>query len=151
MKIQFIENYVPDEVRQSWESFVNAHPDGTIFQTPHYFQIFADQNKFKPVAVLLRDEDQKITGVLSGIIQYQVKWPFKSMTSRCIVIGGPLLKDNNPGLLGTILEEFDNFVNKRAVYTQFRNLFDISSAKSIFAGLNYTFEDHLNILMERGA
>ncbi len=148
MKIVFVENYAHPDVIRSWESFVEAHPDGTIFQTPHYFQLFADQKRFKPVAVLLRDEDQNITGVLSGIIQYQVKWPLKSLTSRCIVIGGPLLKDNNPGLLGTILDEFDKFVSKKAVYTQFRNLFDNSSGKSIFASLNYIFEDHLNILVD---
>ncbi len=148
MKILFVENFAHPDIFQSWERFVETHPAGTIFQTPHYFQLFADQKKFKPVAVLLRDEDQNITGVLSGIIQYQVKWPFKSMTSRCIVIGGPLLKDNNPGLLSIILEEFDKFVSKKTVYTQFRNLFDISFGKSIFAGLNYTFEDHLNILVD---
>ena len=144
----FIEGIADAGLCNEWDSFVEVHPEGTIFQTSHYFRIFEKQNTFKPVAVLLKDEAQNVTGVLSGIIQYQLPGAFKNLTSRCIVMGGPLVLNNDPGLLKTILESFDKFISSKVIYTQFRNLFDINFGKSSFADFNYTFTDHLNILVD---
>lgn len=147
MKIQLVTGLADAGLIRSWDSFVENHPDGTIFQSSHYFSLFADQTKFKPVAVLLIDEDQKVTGVLSGIIQYQLPGVFKILTSRCIVTGGPLVQKNDPELLKVTLEAFDEFIGNKAIYTQFRNLFDMNFGKSSFAYLNYDFAEHLNILI----
>ena len=148
MKTIFIEGSLETVDISNWDKFVDTHPLGTIFQTSHYSRLFANQKSFKPVAVLLADEAQNITGVLSGIIQYQLPGTMKKLTSRCIVIGGPLVQNNNPSLLKTILEAFDNFISKKVIYTQFRNLFDISFGTSAFTELKYEYEDHLNILVD---
>jgi serine/alanine adding enzyme len=143
-----IEGFADAELCKDWDSFVEVHPEGTIFQTSHYFRIFEKQNAFKPVAVLVKDGAQNVTGVLSGIIQYQLPSPFKNRTSRCIVIGGPLVLNNDAGLMKIILESFDKLISNKVIYTQFRNLFDMHSGISSFAEFNYTFTDHLNILVD---
>lgn len=144
----FIESFADAGLCSDWDSFVEVHPQGTIFQTSHYFRIFEKQNAFKPVAVLLKDGAQNVTGVLSGIIQYQLPSPFKNLSSRCIVIGGPLVLNNDADLLKIILESFDKLIRKKVIYTQFRNLFDINYGRSSFTDFKYTFTEHLNILVD---
>lgn len=148
MQTVFITNSVENGKSAGWDHFVKNHPDGTIFQSPHYFSLFTGQKKFKPVAVLIEDESDAVIAVLSGIIQYQLPGPLKKLTSRCIVMGGPLVKNNDPNLLKMILEDFDTFISKQAIYTQFRNLFDIQYAADVFSGLQYRFSEHLNILVD---
>jgi lipid II:glycine glycyltransferase (peptidoglycan interpeptide bridge formation enzyme) len=131
-----------------WDNFVKNHPNGTIFQSPHYFNLFTDQKKFKPVAVLIEDESGAVVGVLSGIIQYHLPGALKNLTSRCIVMGGPVVQNNDKVLLEIILDAFDNFIKKKAIYTQFRNLFDIQYAATAFSDLNYKYGEHLNILVD---
>jgi len=148
LKTKVIDGDIPDEIHIEWGKFVISHPLGTIFQSPQYFRIFAKQDAFRPVAVIMLDDTQNVTGVLSGIIQYQLPRPLRHLASRCIVMGGPLVKNDDPDLLKQILDAFDSFICKKTIYTQFRNLFDMNFAKNHFAIRNYQFEDHLNILVD---
>lgn len=148
MKILFVSGSADAGQSVAWDNFVEKHPEGTIFQSPHYFNLFADQKEFKPVAFLIEDESHAVIAVLSGVIQYQLPSPFKNFTSRCIVMGGPLVKNNDPALLKIILEAFDKYIRSEAIYTQFRNLFDIGYASEAFAGLHYSYSAHLNFLVD---
>lgn len=133
---------------KDWDCFVSGHPDGTIFQTSLYFRIFEKQKAFQPVAVLLKDEAQNVTGVLSGIIQYQLTGAFKKLTSRCIVMGGPLVQGNDQGLIKMIIAAFDKYIGRKVIYAQFRNLFDVRFAADAFTGLHYKYSKHLNFLAD---
>lgn len=148
MEVIVLDNEVDESIIRSWDSFVNSHPQGNIFQTFNYFNLFRDLKGFHPVAVLLIDDTSNVEAVLSGIIQYQIKGPFRSYASRCIVMGGPLFQNNKLSLLKKILEAFDNFIKNKAIYTQVRILSELQYAKSVFNDLQYNFEDHLNIKVD---
>lgn len=148
MILTVFESNFDKRITDIWDSFIVDHPNSSIFQSPHYYQLFAGQQKFKPVAILLLDENQKVSGVLSGIIQYQLPGVLKPLSARCIVKGGPLVKNNDPLLLEVILEAFVKVVQKEVVYSQVRNLFNIEPIKEVFLKSGYVFRDHLNILVD---
>lgn len=131
-----------------WNSFVENHPDGNIFQTSWYLNLFSGQTIFRPVYVMLLDGEKNIKGVLGGVIQYQSSLPLKNMTSRCVIMGGPLVRDDEPETLALILNAFDKYICRKTLYAQFRNLYDRGKSKPIFGNLGYEFEDHLNVLTD---
>ncbi len=83
-------------------------------------------------------------------------WPLKGiysgLTSRTVVYGGPLLSE------GTRLEKelafkelidgLQDNVRAHSLFTQFRNLFDISAYKPIFYDRGFKYHDHLNLVVD---
>jgi len=87
---------VDEELKIQWEKFVFEHPNGNIFQSPEYYKLILDSKILKPVVVILLDENKNIVGVLIGVIQKENIPIISYFTARCIVWGGPLVKNNNP-------------------------------------------------------
>jgi serine/alanine adding enzyme len=133
---------------RSWDRFVNQHPDGSIFQTSHYYRIFSKSELHRPLAVIILDEKEEIKGVLTGIIHYQFKGPLKYFSSRCVIFGGPLAENNNPEIVDLLLGSYNKYISSRVIYSQFRNLFDCSQFIGIFIKNGYYHEEHLNILID---
>jgi len=148
MIVTVFENNFDKRIADIWDLFIINHPNSTIFQTPHYYQLFTGQKKFKPVAILLLDGNNNVTGVISGIIQYQLSGVLKSISARCIIMGGPLVKNNDLVLLESILKAFDKVVQKEVVYSQVRNLFNVEPLKQVYLKSGYVFGEHLNILVD---
>lgn len=139
----------PDQIdRQQWETFVAGHPQGTIFQTPDYADVHANAPGFTPFVLAIMD-DNTLVGILVAIISRVYKQPPLSyFTSRAIVSGGPLVKDNDPALAALLIEKYATEMSHRVIYSQFRNSFDMSSFKEAFAKVHAKYEEHLNILVD---
>jgi serine/alanine adding enzyme len=148
MRTILFEGRTEKEIEIKWDQFVEKHPDGNIFQTPFYFNLFANNKRFKPIAILLVDKINDIKGVLVGNIQYFLSPLSRFFTSRCIVTGGPLTDINDDRAHHILLNELNKFVNQKVVYTQFRNVFDTTIFRSVFKENNYQYEDHLNIIVD---
>ena len=145
MKVLIVHNIENKELCPAWEQFVQTHPLGTIFQSPDYFSIFLHHKEFSPVACIIQDENGQVEGVLSGIIQYQFSGPLKKIASRCVVMGGPLVRNNAHDLLVELLSQFNSYISRQVIYTQFRNMCDMEFAHSTFMQAGYKYEEHLNI------
>ncbi|MGE5343011.1 MAG: lipid II:glycine glycyltransferase FemX [Candidatus Omnitrophota bacterium] len=132
--------------RSAWADFVSGHPQGNIFQTPVMVEALVGVKGVWPQLTAVLGPDNQILGVLVSMIQSNY-WGFlKRMTSRSIIMGGPLIRDNDREVLEMILREYDQSVKHKAVYTQFRNLREQErSWKACFEQQGFTFEDHLNI------
>lgn len=148
MKTIVVEGQITEELRLKWDCFVEQHNDGNIFQTSFYYYLFANNNLFRPIALLLTDDSNNIKGVLSGHIQYILPSPFHFFSSRCILIGGPLTENNDHSFYQILINSFDKYINHKVVYIQFRNLFDTSSIQKLYSEFNYKYEDHLNIIVD---
>jgi serine/alanine adding enzyme len=133
--------------KQQWLSFVASHPDGNIFQTPKMYSVYERSEKYEPLLLVVQDKDE-IKGVLLAEILKTYSGVLGHFTSRSIIFGGPLLKDNNPDLLREIISRYLVMVKNKAIYTQIRN-FTIpgEGEKQILKELGFKFEDHLNILL----
>lgn len=134
--------------RKQWSDFVFNHPQGNIFQTPEMFDVFIAVKNNHPVLTAVTNGDNEIVGVLAAVIQREYSGFLGKFTSRSIIRGGPLILDNNEEVLDIILKEYNKAINKRVIYSQFRNLWDKEGHENIFERYNFKFEDHLDILID---
>lgn len=134
---------------QIWDEFVNCHPKGNIFQSSYMIEIYSRTEKYKPISLAVADENEKIMGVLLGVIQKEHKGLIGFLSARSIIIGGPLVKDNNLEVLDFILGEYIKKIKNQVIYSQYRNMWLWSEdEKSIFNQNGFDYESHLNILID---
>lgn len=126
-----------------WRDFVYNHPNGNIFQTPEMFEIYSKTKNYEPVLVTIGDNNN-ILGLILGVIQKE-KY-LGNFTSRSIIIGGPLVKDNDSIILQDLLKKYNKKIKNKAIYSQFRNIFDTSAQKEVFLRNGYIYEEHLDII-----
>lgn len=128
-----------------WNDYVNCHPNSTVFQTTDYLHLHTkrfNSNFFGYAAI----KDGEICGVISGVIFYNYFFPFNCFTRRAIVIGGPLIDGNDLVICEALLKHLLTELKNKAIYIQFRNLWDIECYRSIFEEIGFTYEPHLDIL-----
>ena len=100
MSLEFIDYNSIDT--KEWSDFVKNHPWGTIFQTPEMYKVYEHTSHNKPFVVAASKEG-KLVGVLLAVIITNGNKLLKPITARSIIVGGPLVKDNNPDIAGDFL------------------------------------------------
>jgi serine/alanine adding enzyme len=132
-----------------WGDFVLAHPHGNVFQTPEMHEVYLQTKKYEPIIITTVDDNDDIMGVLLAVIQKEYSGILGYFSARSIIWGGPLVKDNNLEISDFILKEYKKRIKGKAIYTQFRNLWDWrKEGKGIFIKNGYDYEDHLDILID---
>lgn len=82
--------------------------------------------------------------------------PFRGLhrkfTARTIIFGGPLLAKGSrlekEIVLKTLLHAVQEYVKKRSLFTEFRNLYDLGDYKLIFRENKFEWEEWLNLLID---
>ena len=143
-----IETQIQNIDKNDWSGFILLHPNGNIFQTPEMFEVYNKTPKFTPVILIAKDENNKIAGCLMSVIQRDYKGFMGEMTARSIVMGGPLAENNNSEILDLLLKEYTGIISKKAIYSQFRNLFKMNNYFIPFDKNGYRFVEHLDILID---
>lgn len=128
-----------------WGEFVVNHPDGTIFQTPEYFQIHQGAKGFTPHVFTAHSNANMLVGVMVVIVSKVYEGFIGNLTARAIIAGGPLVVNNDPEIATALLEYYHKDKNIKVVYSQFRNLFDVTNIAPAFTKLHARYEEHLNI------
>lgn len=142
--IEIISN--PD--KGMWGKFVDDHPQGNIFQTPEMAEVYKNTKNYLPLTLVAIDShSDEITALVNAAIIHEFKGPLKPLTSRSIIIGGPLYHDNPPGResVRLLMERYDALAGRSALYTEIRNLWDTNNPP---LPQGYTFEEHLNFLID---
>ena len=134
--------------KKKWSDFVYDHPNGNIFQTPEMYEVYRGTKNYEPIFLAVINKDNEILGILLSVIQREYEGPFGSLTARSIIWGGPLVKNEDEQVFTLILREYNKIARKMAIYSQFRNLWDIQKFSDSFNNLGYYFEDHLNIILD---
>ena len=136
-----------DEINiENWSLFVYNHPDGNVFQSPDYYRAINNTNLNKCYSFFAL-EDGEIAGVLVASVMKEEGLFLEAFSSRSIISGGPIVRGNDPLLAKSLIDCFDSFIRRKVIYSQFRNLFGTDSYKLLFLKNGYTFEDHLNIII----
>jgi serine/alanine adding enzyme len=129
-------------------TFIQSHPSGTIFQSEEMLQVYRGSNKHEPVLVTLEDNGE-VNGVLLAVIQKEHSGLAGKFSSRSIIFGGPIVKDNDPRLLDKILKLYIKKVESKAIYSQFRNLWKPTEEENkVFLDNGFIYDDHLDILVD---
>lgn len=129
---------------EKWHEAVSRHPAGNIFQTPYMHRVYSEAEGVEPISTFLMRDDE-IVGVMQGALQHFAS----GLAQRSVIIGGPLILDNDASpLLSTLLAEYEACVHKNVIYTQIRNSFETTGVKQVFAENEFDYDEHLNILVD---
>jgi lipid II:glycine glycyltransferase (peptidoglycan interpeptide bridge formation enzyme) len=134
--------------KKEWIKFIQSNPNGNIFHSPEMFELHNNNKKYECIFISFVDSGGKMQGLLIAFVFKEYKGFAGELTARAIVSGGPLIINNKTEVADLLLTEFDKIGNRKAVYSQFRNLWDISCYKSVFNKEDYEYEDHLNFLFD---
>jgi len=132
--------------RSEWSRFVVNHPEGNIFQTPEMFDIFQNTLDYTPITLFAVD-DNIIVGLLVGAIRNEKNILMKYISSRCIIWGGPLIKEDKLFVADELMKYLVIMTKNNTIYIEFRNLYDIRKYNDIFAKYGFEYKAHLNIII----
>jgi hypothetical protein len=131
-----------------WQEFLMASSSPSVFQTPEMFKVFEDSKNFSPLLTALIDQQGKILAVLVSVYVTNFNFLVRGFTKRSVVWGGPVVKDNDPILVESILSEYLKKVKDYAIFSEFRNDLQQKQFRSQYEKLGFMFEDHLNIFID---
>lgn len=134
--------------KEEWVEFVHNHPHGNIFQTPEMYEVYQNTKKYEPVFLAVVNGKGEIAGTLLAVIQKEYSGVLGIFTARSIIHGGPLIKNDDPDVLDFVLKEYDKIIEKKAIYSQFRNLLGWGDSKKIFIKNGFEYEDHLDVIFD---
>jgi len=141
--MDFVE--INEKYSKVWDEFVFDNQYGNIYQTFLYYNLHLKQKNYLPFAYGVFNK-KKVVGLISGIIQKNFIFPIDNLTKRAVIIGGPIIENNNSTILDFILKELTNKLIYKSIYVQYRNLWDIKQNISYFLKYGFIYEPHLNIL-----
>lgn len=143
----------PSELlRLGWQELVASHPDGTVFQSPDMYELFARADRMDPVTVgVVEDGKESLAGILLGVVIREMKGPAGYFSARTVVYGGPLIRQDEPSrekVLDLLLHGLTRRVSHRSVFIQFRNFRDMTIGKGTFGKHRYHYRERLNYLVD---
>jgi len=135
---------------KKWSEFVYGHPYGNIYQTPEMAEVYKRTKNYEPISLAVIDENDNIIALLLAVVIKEMGGILGTFSARSIIQGGPLFVENEMGFkaVSLLMEEYDKIAKKYALYTEIRNVYDVSRFKPLFEKLGYKFEDHLNFLID---
>ena len=134
--------------RQVWSDFVHDHPQGNIFQTPEMYDVYTSTKHYEPLLLAALSDTGTVRGLLLAVLQREFDGLLGRMTARSVVWGGPLIANGDDSILDLLLCAYEEKIRTRVLYTQFRNSWDVNSLKPTFLKLKYSYNEHLNIVVD---
>ena len=131
-----------------WSEYVISHPHGNIFQTPEMFEVYKNTVNYNPYLLAVVEEGEKILGLLLCVVIKEKTRILGNFTARSIIRGGPLIKNDNEEVFNLIIKEYNSFIKSKAIYSQFRNMWDTKTFYNSFSNNRYKYENHLDIIFD---
>jgi lipid II:glycine glycyltransferase (peptidoglycan interpeptide bridge formation enzyme) len=136
--------------KDAWEEFVGNHQKGNIFQTPEMYEVYKNTKRYEPIALAVTDESDNIQALLLAHVIREFDGFLGSFSSLSIIQGGPLYIEDEKGIstIKRLMEGHNGIVRKYSLYSEIRNLWDSSHISSLLRDIGYTYEEHLNFLID---
>lgn len=138
------------EINQ-WREYVDNHPFGNIFHTPEMFQVFAQTKYHQPTLWAILDVNtEKVLAMLLPVKITMFDGWLRYLTSRAVVYGSLLYELAPPGqeALIRMLHAYTKKTDKSILFTELRNLSDMTDVQSLLNNSGFIYEDHLNYLID---
>jgi lipid II:glycine glycyltransferase (peptidoglycan interpeptide bridge formation enzyme) len=134
----------------TWRRFVDEHPAGNIFHTPEMFRVFACTRGHQPGLWAAADGPDRVLALMLPVEVTLVGGPLRPLTTRAIVYGGVLCAPGTEGktALGALLRAYKQATRGSVLFTELRNLSDVGDLQAALAENGFTYEGHLNYLID---
>ncbi|MCS6929966.1 MAG: GNAT family N-acetyltransferase [Saprospiraceae bacterium] len=133
---------------EALDAFVEAHPHGNYFQSSEFFRLIETVQGYRPFVLLSLSGRGAIEGSLMGVIQSDGQGPKAWFSRRLIVWGGPLVAGQSVQIACMLLEAVKRYARNKAIFIEFRNLFDCTSLHEAFLSCGFHFRPHLNYIVK---
>lgn len=132
-----------------WREFVACHPTGNIFSTPEMFQVFARTQGYKPDLWAAVDGDHRPLALFLPVRINLSDGLLRRFTSRAVAYGSVLCAPRSGGeeALEVLLKTYKEEAKKQVLFTELRNLSDLSSLQPVLGRYGFAYEGHLNFLV----
>lgn len=132
-----------------WQDFVNNNPRGSIFHTPEMFRVFAQTRNHRPTLWAAVDNSGYPLALLLPIQVTLMDGLLRQLTTRAIAYSSILCADNPEGkkALELLLQTYKREAKGSALFTELRNLYNLSDLQSLLTEYGFLFEGHLNYLI----
>ena len=120
-----------------------------IFHIPEMFHVFAQAKGHRPTLWAVTDSRGQVLALLLPV-QITLRGGFlRRLTTRAVVYGSVLYDPSPAGeeALATLLRTYAQEAYYGVLFTELRNLSDLSAVQSVLNGCGFIYEDHLNYLI----
>ncbi len=136
---------------EAWRAFVTGHPAGNIFHSPEMTRVFAQAQGYDPaIWAVLGAEDEILALFLPVQITILDNLFLRRLTTRAVAYGSVLSAPTAAGqqALDLLLRAYNREMKSRLLFTELRNLEDLSDVQPVLAANGLAYEDHLNFLID---
>lgn len=140
---------VNSQFEDTFRKFVLNHPEGSFYQSADFFQMCEGLEGFEAFLLLSINKQEETNGSLMGIIQTNGTGIKSWFSRRLIIWGGPLVKEENKSIITrSLLESLKEYATGKAIFIEFRNLFDTEALNTVFESEDFQFQPYLNFLVK---
>jgi hypothetical protein len=134
----------------AWRGFVENHPQGNIFHTPEIFQVFSRAHKNKPTLWAVVTPGGDALALMTPVEVTVLNGVFRSYTTRAVVYGSVLCDESQEGreALALLLRTYAQENKGRLLFTELRNLSDLTGLIPTLNAYGFAYEEHLNFLID---
>lgn len=132
-----------------WKDFVDHHPQGNIFHTPEMFRVFAQTKGHQSTLWAVVDPSNYPLALFLPVQVTLMDGLLRQFTTRAIAYGSVLCAPNPEGkkALALLLQTYKREAKNKALFTELRNLSDLSELQSLLSDNGFVYEGHLNYLI----
>ncbi|RME44910.1 MAG: GNAT family N-acetyltransferase [Caldilineae bacterium] len=136
--------------QSQWRHFVDHHPHGNIFHTPEMFQVFAQSKGYTPSVWAALDEEGEVVSLFTPVEVTLMPGLARYLTTRSIAYGGILYQPTPVGEEGValLLQTYTRCADKTFLFTELRNLSDVTDIQPLLLQCGFAYEEHLNYLVD---
>ncbi len=134
---------------RAWRTFLSAHPQARIFHTPEMFRVFEQARGYQPT-LWAAVERGSVRALFLPVLVTLRGGPLRRLTTRAIAYGSVLYELSADGeqALRALLLAYKRAARREALFTELRNLSDLSAVQPLLASVGFRFEPHLNYLID---
>lgn len=132
-----------------WHHFVHNHPKGNIFHSPEMFQVFDQTKNFHPALWAVTGDDGDVLALLIPVQITMLGRASNCLSSRAVVYGSVLCVPGVEGeqALDKLLQIYVPSAKGKILFTELRNLSNLSDIQPILRAKEFRYEEHLNYLI----
>ena len=134
----------------TWREFIIEQDQSNIFHTPEMFQVWNQTKGCSAKLWVALDSHKHVLAILTPVNVTLLGGPLHRLTTRSIVYGSVLCApgENGKEALLTLLRSYSMSSSHHSLFTEIRNLTDLSEIQPEFCQCGFVFEKHLNYLID---
>ena len=135
---------------EQWRRFVEENPGGTLFHTPEMFEVFRATRGYRPSLWAAIHDGEPASLLLPVQVSLHPGRLTRRLTTRAIVFGSVLCSPGKVGCAGlsALLAAYVRGTRSDALFTELRNLRDLSTLQPVLQEHGFAWEDHLDYLVD---